>query len=60
MELIQVRYLINPLGQAYIMSLKDGNNSIIIVGASNCAYDPKMTELSPDWQEAIKQSINVI
>lgn len=27
-------------GQAYIMSLKNGNNAIVIVGGSNQAYDP--------------------
>ena len=44
------------LGQAYIMSLKDGNNSIIIVGGANSAYDQKITELYPKWTEAIKKS----
>lgn len=44
------------LGQAYILSLKDGNNSIIIVGGTNSAYDPKMTELDPTWVEAIRKS----
>ena len=42
-------------GQAYIMALKDGNNSIIIVGASNAEHDPKMTNLHSDWEEAIKE-----
>lgn len=36
------------------MALKDGNNSIIIYGASNEAFDPKMTEIHADWQEAVK------
>jgi len=36
-------------GQAYIMSLKNGNNAIVIVGGTNEAYDPKMTELDPHW-----------
>lgn len=38
------------------MSLKDGNNSIIIVGAANAYYDKNMTEIDPKWQEAIKNS----
>lgn len=42
-------------GQAYIMSLKNGNNAIVIVGGSNQAYDPNMTELDPHWTEAIKK-----
>jgi hypothetical protein len=29
--------------------LKDGNNSIIINGAANSAYDPEMKELDPSW-----------
>ena len=40
-------------GQAYILSLKNGSNSIVINGAANEAYDPKMTELDPAWAEAI-------
>jgi hypothetical protein len=64
MELKQVLLFLifanfNLLGQAYIMSLKNGNNSIIIVGASNAAYDPNMTELYPEWEEAIKESMIV-
>ena len=43
------------LGQAYIISLKDGNNSIIIVGGTNAAYDPHMTELDKEWTETIKK-----
>lgn len=43
------------LGQAYIMSLKDGNNSIIIVGGSNVAYDPNMTELDEDWKKTVQE-----
>jgi ribokinase len=43
-------------GQAYILSLKDGNNSIIIVGGTNSDYDPKMTELDPSWTEAIRKN----
>ena len=41
------------------MALKDGNNSIIIVGASNCAYDPDLKELHADWQEAIINGNNI-
>jgi hypothetical protein len=41
------------------MSLKDGSNSIIIVGAANLHYHPNMTELDPSWQEAIKNSTNI-
>ena len=36
-------------GQAYILSLANGNNAIIIVGGSNEEYDPNMTELDPSW-----------
>ncbi|CDW85938.1 pfkb family protein [Stylonychia lemnae] len=43
-------------GQAYILALKDGNNSIIINGAANAAYDPNMTELDPAWAEAVRTS----
>lgn len=53
-------YSWNILGQAYILSLKDGNNSIIIVGASNAAYDPNMTELDPSWAKAVKNSKEVV
>ena len=42
-------------GQAYIMSLKNGNNAIVIVGGTNQAYDPNMTELDPKWTEAIQK-----
>ena len=38
------------------MSLKNGDNSIIIVGGSNAAFDPNMTELYTDWESAIKNS----
>ena len=44
---------LNLTGQAYILSLKNGSNSIVINGAANEAYDPKMTELDPAWAEAI-------
>ena len=37
------------------MSLKNGNNAIVIVGGTNQAYDPNMTELDPKWAEAIKK-----
>jgi hypothetical protein len=37
------------------MSLKNGNNAIVIVGGTNQAYDPNMTELDPKWTEAIKK-----
>lgn len=30
-------------GQAYIMSLKNGDNSIIIVGGANAHHNPHMT-----------------
>jgi sugar/nucleoside kinase (ribokinase family) len=48
--------LFNNIGQAYIMSLKNGNNAIVIVGGTNQAYDPNMTELDPHWAEAIRKS----
>lgn len=38
------------------MSLKNGDNSIIIVGGSNAAYDPNMKELDKDWENTIKES----
>lgn len=41
------------------MSLKNGDNSIIIVGGANAAYDPNMTELYPDWEEDIKNSNHI-
>lgn len=44
------------VGQAYILSLKNGNNSIIIVGGANAEYDQKMSELDPKWAEAIRRS----
>ena len=43
------------IGRAYILSLKDGNNSIIIIGGANSAYDSKMTELDPKWAESIRK-----
>jgi len=36
-------------GRAYIMSLKNGDNSIIIVGGANAHYPDGMTELDPNW-----------
>lgn len=47
-------------GQAYILSnKKDGENSIVIVGAANQAF-PKLTEtasgLSPHWEQAIAEA----
>ena len=42
-------------GQAYIMSLANGNNAIVIVGGSNEEYDPNMTELDPKWAQTIKK-----
>ena len=45
-------------GQAYIMSLANGNNAIVIVGGSNEEYDPNMTELDPNWAEAIRKCKN--
>jgi len=62
MELIQVRYITKIeyswfiLGQAYILALKNGDNSIIINGAANAAYDPNMTELDPAWAEVVRTS----
>ena len=44
------------LGQAYILALKDGSNSIIINCAANAAYDPEMKELDPKWAEAVRES----
>mmetsp|Transcript_9667 Transcript_9667/g.7303 ORF Transcript_9667/g.7303 Transcript_9667/m.7303 type:complete len:156 (+) Transcript_9667:253-720(+) len=38
------------------MSLPNGENSIIIVGAANTHYAPDTKELHPDWKEAIKAS----
>jgi len=43
-------------GQAYILSLKNGNNAIVIVGGSNEEYDQNMTELDPKWAETIRKS----
>jgi hypothetical protein len=42
-------------GQAYIMSLPNGNNAIVIVGGSNEEYDPNMTELDPNWAQTIRK-----
>jgi sugar/nucleoside kinase (ribokinase family) len=42
-------------GQAYILSLPNGNNAIVIVGGSNEEYDPAMTELDPKWAETISK-----
>ena len=52
--------MIISIGQAYILALKNGDNSIIINGAANAAYDPNMTELDPAWAEAIRTSKNNI
>ena len=38
------------------MSLKDGNNSIIINGAANCHYDKDISTLCPAWTSMIQQS----
>ncbi len=46
------------IGQAYILALKDGSNSIIINGAANAAYDPEMKELDESWAEVIRTSKN--
>ncbi len=43
-------------GQAYILSLKNGNNAIIIVGGTNELYNPEMTELDPNWAATIRKS----
>lgn len=43
-------------GQAYILSLKNGNNAIVIVGGTNEEYDPQMSELDPNWAETIRKS----
>lgn len=53
-------YFSTLLGQAYIMSLKNGDNSIIIVGGSNAAFDPNMKELDKDWEQTIKKSDFII
>ena len=45
-----------PSGQAYIMSLKSGDNSIIIVGGANTHYKEGLTALDEDWVKAIKSS----
>lgn len=42
------------------MSLKSGDNSIIIVGGSNAAFDPNMKELDKDWEQTIKKSDYII
>lgn len=42
-------------GQAYILSLANGNNAIVIVGGSNEEYDPNMTELDPNWAATIRK-----
>jgi hypothetical protein len=36
-------------GKAYIMSLKNGDNSIIIVGGANTAHRKDMKELDGEW-----------
>ena len=46
----------STLGQAYIMSLKNGDNAIFINGAANSAYDPNMKNLDDDWEQAIRKS----
>ena len=38
------------------MALKDGENSIIINGAANAAYDPNMKELDEEWAKVIRES----
>ena len=43
-------------GQAYIFSLPGGENSIVIHGGANTAWDEKLTELDPDFVSAIKES----
>ena len=48
--------VVSSLGQAYILALKDGHNSIIINCAANAAYDPEMKELDPKWAEAVRES----
>lgn len=63
MELIQVKINHNEIafsGQAYILALKDGENSIIINGASNCEYDPNMTTLDETWVHAIRTSKKIL
>ena len=41
-------------GQAYILSLKDGDNSIFIYGGANTAHKETLTELEADWVQGIK------
>ena len=43
-------------GQAYILSLKSGDNAIFIYGAANCHYDKDLKELDPKWVEVIAKS----
>ncbi len=36
--------------------MTNGDNSIVIVGGANAAFDPLMQELDPKWEETIKTS----
>lgn len=40
------------------MSLKNGDNSIIIVGAANAHHDPNMKDLDENWKNTIINSID--
>lgn len=42
------------------MSLKNGDNSIIIVGAANAHHDPDMKDLDPTWRQTIVNSITFL
>lgn len=41
-------------GQAYIFLLPSGENSIIIHGGANTAWDPDLESLDPNFTEAIE------
>lgn len=46
-----------PTGQAFIMSMPNGENSIIINGGANMAYEGQASEVFPnEWRETIAQS----
>ncbi|CAI2375864.1 unnamed protein product [Moneuplotes crassus] len=45
-----------PSGQAYIFSMPDGENSIVIHGGANTNWDEGLTELNDTFTEKIKNS----
>mmetsp|Transcript_3375 Transcript_3375/g.2826 ORF Transcript_3375/g.2826 Transcript_3375/m.2826 type:complete len:272 (+) Transcript_3375:28-843(+) len=45
-----------PSGQAYIFSMPNGENSIIIHGGANTAWEENLSELDDKFSEAIKDS----